>query len=362
MMRRNKVFVAVWLVGTLVLGLVFVSVLLSDLDGSADGTPWRSVAPIFAIYIGWFGFFYYILPILGVGFSRIPDAISHVMVDDYGVAEHEPQLRIDSKWEFYSSAWETRSYIFLFRGRTGHRFYPKRTLDNETIEDFRECIRANVANAKLRKDQRTTKPISGEKSDFDTKAFRNTILELRNDTGLQKQGGIRFNAVMDVSYYTRVFRAVVFSSKEATIPITAMFFVFLYFMSDDIEVLYTSHDFGKFLYGTWLYLIFLVMAPLWQFYFYPRRVARTATDIGVAFDAVADDSGITVRSGVANSIADWAYFTSVRETADDFILFIRGGGFRAFPKRSFQDDGDIEHFREMIREHVSNSRLFGSPA
>jgi len=356
-MRRNKVLMAVWLVCTLVISLLLFCVILAALEGSTDSALWRSVTAFVGMYLGGIGLFYYALPAIAVGFSRIPDAASHVMVDDYGIAEREPLLYIDSKWEFYTPAWETRSYIFLSRGRTGYRFYPKMMLENVTVKDFREYIRANVAKAKLRKDQRTTKLFSGKQSDFDAKAFRNTILELRNDTGLRRQGGIRFNAVMDKSYYTRVFRSAIFFSKEGTISITAMFFVFLYFMSDDIGILYTSHDFEKFLSGTWLYLILLVMAPLWQFHFYPRRVARTATNLGVAFDAIADDSGITVRSSVANSIADWAYFTSVRETADDFILFAQGGGFRAFPKHAFESQQDIERFRQMIRQHVPRVRL-----
>lgn len=356
-MRRNKVLMAVWLVCTLVISLLLFSVILAALEGSTDSALWRSVTAFVGMYLGGIGLFYYALPAIAVGFSRIPDAASHVMVDNYGIAEREPLLYIDSKWEFYTPAWETRSYIFLSRGRTGYRFYPKRMLESVTVKDFREYIRANVAKAKLRKDQRTMKPVSGKQTNFDAKAFRNTILELRNDTILRRQGGIKFNAVMDKIYYTRVFRSASFFNKETIISIIATFLLFLYFITDDIKILYASHDFGRFLSETWMILIFLAVIPLWQFYYYPRRVARTATNIGVVFDAVAYDSGITVRSSVANSIADWTYFTSVRETADDFILFARGGGFRAFPKHSFESPQDIERFRQMIRKHIPKVRL-----
>lgn len=120
--------------------------LQENIDHAVSG-----IARIVAIYVAVPSYIYFVYPARVARSAPDVGVEFDITVDDAGITVNGGVANSRFSWEYFVSALETADDFLLAAGG-GFQAYPKRSLRNQSeIEQFRELIRAHVANAKLHK-------------------------------------------------------------------------------------------------------------------------------------------------------------------------------------------------------------------
>lgn len=99
----------------------------------------------------------------------------------------------------------------------------------------------------------------------------------------------------------------------------------------------------------------------WEYSVLPIRMARKMPAARVEQEVTFSGSGVSAKSKLGNSSADWAAYTRARESSEYFLLYASKYLYFPFPKRFIADAQDIVRLRELVRTHVADARLSDVP-
>lgn len=112
-------------------------------------------------------------------------------------------------------------------------------------------------------------------------------------------------------------------------------------------------------------LIFVTIGPAtlawWNWWMYPRLVARNSPGLGIEIEGTVSVDGIASRSALGKHETAWAGYAGTLESTNHFLLYLGRHVFNPFPKRAFADPQDVDRLRDLIRAHVPKAKLLDRP-
>jgi hypothetical protein len=104
-------------------------------------------------------------------------------------------------------------------------------------------------------------------------------------------------------------------------------------------------------------LIFIIFAMLpillgFSIYFGIFRQAKKIEKIAEKVTFAFDEDGLETKSESTSSQIKWGRFVKICEIKKDFIFFPQENVFYTVPKISFQNDEQINNFKDLIREKL----------
>ena len=116
----------------------------------------------------------------------------------------------------------------------------------------------------------------------------------------------------------------------------------------------------------WWTVIWLILAPLEWFHLLPLHPLQVAIYFAMnrrllekSWDMTVDDKGMRLQTAGIDSRLDWSAFCQVLEGNRVFILVYGGRSYVTIPKRAFASPAELETFRVVIRDKISDARVFG---
>jgi len=358
---RSKWLKAVWLLSAAYAGYLALDLLSGILNGEVNGwSQAQGTVSLTAIILILFCYSYFIAPILGVR-SFPPRGVSwNIQIDQNGITESSPQEDIGANWGMFSAAIETNKDFLLIRGRAGFRYYPKQNLDWQTIDCLRELIRNKISKAKLQKssDDGVDAMQRNKSENPDLWTPEVSSKHMAKDT--REPSDLDFKLTLTKDDYKRAYRLFMRRSRYFRSFWVIVSLVFLYFISGHVFDLVGGEDIMTVMISVFPLLVMTVIFVFFLYSWYPALVARSAPDVGTAFDINIGDAGIVVSSAAAKARLGWSIFTGAIETPDDFLLFRGGAGFNSYPKRMLTGPQEIERLRETIRKNIPKATLLST--
>ena len=74
------------------------------------------------------------------------------------------------------------------------------------------------------------------------------------------------------------------------------------------------------------------------------------------YQAIFDDSGMSVQKPNASAKYEWKFFYTAVEGRDEFILIYGKNLYFGIPKTSFQNENEEENFRSMLKSKITGFR------
>jgi len=266
---RGKIFRAIWLLVTVFVALIMfiqISIFVTQTDSMVH---WKGAASLVAVYITWVGLFYCVSPAMAARSTRVLIGTSHIVVDGRGIEERNPLISIQAEWKMFSAALETKSCFFVFRGRAGYRFYPKKMLGNEVIDRFRELIRDNVPQTNLLSVSRGVGSISMVGTESGNEPSSGWISTFQDIQETAKSRGLNFSVVLTKDDYKRMFRSNMRRGNMAKIVAGILIVFFAYFISDEVSELFREQDIEHALSGIGQNLAVFIGIPCFVYFFLP---------------------------------------------------------------------------------------------
>lgn len=97
--------------------------------------------------------------------------------------------------------------------------------------------------------------------------------------------------------------------------------------------------------------LILIFILIWSIYSTAKRFTKaTEGNISYAFS----EAGVDVVSYDSESKIKWSFFEKADETKNDFLLFQNKTRFHPIPKRFFQNETQIQEFKNLVREKLGD--------
>jgi hypothetical protein len=104
----------------------------------------------------------------------------------------------------------------------------------------------------------------------------------------------------------------------------------------------------------WGPLFFLLFTPYLWFgapYFAARALFRKNPNVGKPVLWKFFPDRIETHGPVSDNVLQWSAFHTIRETKEQFLLYVQGNFANVLPKQCFGHSGDVAGLRQLIREN-----------
>lgn len=85
-------------------------------------------------------------------------------------------------------------------------------------------------------------------------------------------------------------------------------------------------------------------------YYAARSLLRSKPSAAGPFTYQLSQTGASYSGPTGHGHLDWASFVRIQETSEQFLLYLQERLANVIPKRAFQSDTDIQHFRQLVRD------------
>ena len=92
-------------------------------------------------------------------------------------------------------------------------------------------------------------------------------------------------------------------------------------------------------------------------YFYTRSALKTNPSLAGPVDYAFSEAGLSYVSPNGNGDIRWTAFPWLRETREDFLLFVHRHLAHVLPKRCFAEASGIDEFKELLRRSYPGELL-----